>query len=128
MREVVIFIALFSLLGSVSAYDVMGSGDSYLKREIDLELYDVSPLEIKKSIIDVMIKNNWVITEQSKDHLIGVYDGRAKVKATIEKDRVILSEVPSSADFNKRWMRSLHGHIVNRLLYFHHVRQANRLL
>jgi hypothetical protein len=131
MRNLISFFVLFLFLGSVVAYDVIESGtgsESYLKQEIELQSYDVIPLEIKKSIIDVMIKSRWEIIEQQKHYLIGEYDGRSKVKISIDKDKLTLSEVPTSVTFKQRWMNSLRGHIVHRLKYYHHVRQANRLL
>jgi hypothetical protein len=109
------------------AYDVIEK-QGYLHREIDLLAYDVTHLEIKQSIIDVMIKSKWVITEHKKDYLIGVYDGRPKVKFTIGKKILSISEVPGSAIFNKRWINSLHGHITHRLEYYHQVGIAKRLL
>jgi hypothetical protein len=118
-------------LQSSIAYDVVGSdieGESYVQRVIELHAYDVSPLEIKKSIIDVMIKSKWEIIEHKKLYLVGQYDGRVKVKITIDKEKITLQEVPTSADFKERWMNSLRGHIIHRLDYYHHVREANRLL
>jgi hypothetical protein len=110
------------------AFDAVEKEEDYLHREIDLLAYDVTHLEIKKSIIDVMIKSKWVITEHKNNYLIGVYDGRAKVKMSIGKKLLTISEVPSSANFSKRWIHSLHGHITHRLEYYHQVKIAKRLL
>ncbi|MEW8626227.1 MAG: hypothetical protein AB2551_10775, partial [Candidatus Thiodiazotropha sp.] len=118
---------LSTFMSSVIAYDVIAD-EEYLKKEIDLLPYDVTHMEIKKSIIDVMIKSKWVINEHKNDYLIGVYDGRPKVKITIGKKTLTISEVPTSASFHKRWINSLHGHIIHRLEYYHQVRIANRLL
>jgi hypothetical protein len=129
MKRFILLLALYAFIGTVSAYDVIGSeSDPALKREIELAPFDVTPLEIKKSIIDVMIKSRWEIVEHKKNYIIGVYNGVPKVKISFDENKLTISEVPTSANFKERWLNTLQGHILHRLNYYHQVRVALKLL
>ncbi|MET0091079.1 MAG: hypothetical protein ABW068_13870 [Candidatus Thiodiazotropha sp.] len=127
MRMLLLAISLLMTALPAYAYDVI-ERETNLTQAIDLEPYDVNPLEVKKSILDVLIRNNWIITDHGKNQIIAIYDGKAKVKVSISEQQILLSEIPSTVNFRERWMRSLHSYIEKNLLYYHQVRLANKLL
>ena len=105
---------------------LLADGDYWRKKprsgEVKFKSYNITKEEIVKSAIDVVIQNNWVITEHTENDFIAVYIDRVKLKVSFTDDSVLLEEIPASLKFEKRWMKSLEKNIDQKFQYYHYVR------
>lgn len=127
MIKLLLFVLLLSTSSVLYAYgeedddETFGAEESSsLKSVIDVSKYNPSPISIKKSIIKIIIKNNWVITKQTKDIILARYKNGAKVKVTIQPAGIIIEEVKNEARFKENWLRSLKNNFIKNVILEHH--------
>jgi hypothetical protein len=93
-----------------------------LSAEIKFSQYKVTKQEVIKSVVGVVLKNNWVITDHTSSGLLATYRDRIKLKISFANDSVLLNEIPSNLIFKKSWMNSLQKYINQKIQYYHYVR------
>jgi len=135
MIKLFTFFLLFLMPFASYAYDdededtMFGTEEpSVLKSVIDVSQYKPSPISIRKSILKIVVKNNWVITKQTKNLILAEYKTGAKMKVTIQPAGIIIEEVKSGARFTKRWMVSLESNFIKNIVLEHHIDVAKAQL
>ncbi len=134
MIKFITFFLLLSITSVLHAYDdddedIMGNEKVLpLKAVVDVSKYNPTPLSIKKSILKIVIKNNWVITEHKKNIILAKYRTGAKIKITIQPTGIVIEEIKNNARFTQKWLRSLKDNFVKNIILEYHVNIAKTYL
>ena len=114
----------FSILHNyLHASEVANTGYSLT---INVQQYSPTTLEMKKSLLRVLIASNWQIIEHSSDTIVARYK-MATLEAKIENYTLRLREVPSSAVFTRHWLDTIESYFIKEIIYFYQSHIAEKL-
>jgi hypothetical protein len=124
MYKIILITSLFIASFSLHAFD---DERELLKETINVTHLNPTPLIMKKSILRVLIQNNWIIKEHTKNTILAQYK-TSFVKVLLKDQTVILAEVETEHEFDERWMSSLKRHFIKDITFHYHVKKAKQQL
>ena len=124
MHKIIIITGLL-----ISSFSLHALDDEYVlqKEIINVSHLNPTPLIMKKSILRVLIQNNWIIKEHTKNTILAEYK-RNFINILFKDQTVILSEVETEYEFDERWMNSLKRHFIKDVSFYHHMTKAKQQL
>ncbi len=120
-----LFIASFSLHAFDGEYQPM-------KETINVSHLSPTPLIMKKSILRVLIQNNWIIKEHTRNMISATYR-EALIKVILNGQTVTLAEIEkeygnNGDEFHEGWMSSLKRHFIKDITFHYHIAKAEQQL
>lgn len=94
---------------------------------IDFSQYTLSELEVKKSVLRVLIANNWKILEHKRNLIKSAYKN-AHLETTISQQTLRLKEIPTNAIFSQGWLDKFKAYFLKDIEYYHRVNEAKKLM
>jgi len=101
-----------------------------LYSKFDVSKYQLSEIDIKKSLIRTLIEYNWKIIDHSRFKIRATYK-TGTVEATIQKDYVDLREVesaPGHITWRNEWMERLEKRLQTELAISYQTKLAESLI
>lgn len=129
MHKIIILLSLLIFSPSSHAsYDdeFENTSGKLFKEVVNISEYDSSPLDIRKSLLRVLLQNNWRILDQDKKFILSSYKN-SKLMTTIKGSVITFEEMKSpeaNFEFRQSWINSLKTHFLKDILYYYHLKEA----
>ncbi|MDO6618776.1 hypothetical protein [Shewanella sp. 6_MG-2023] len=131
LRKIVKVLVLLSLMAITPVWSMTygyGGDQPPVKKMIDLQGYNVSRLEVRKSILEMMLNYQWQIRVHEKERILAVYKDTCQVQLEISDSFIVIEELESPCHFKPAWIKSLKSGVIQKLTYYDLVQQAKGLL